>query len=245
MIYNFLYGIYPNIPSVNPMRPPLLYDIMNSMVNYNNEIPYSIHELAKMASTKIFNFKYPLSNNVEKSEFEEMILNNFINRRIGFESFTLFQIKLKTKLNAIMPAYNKMFDVLPSWNIFNDGSVETKNSTDNRTMNSNTSNNLTNESTTSSTEDNRFSELPENMITNVQNGSYLTDYRYVQNSANDNSTSNGTSENTTTDNNTYDETLKRDVSNKIDVYTKFIENKNNIMDMIFKDLEPLFYQLID
>lgn len=245
MNFNFLYGFTPCIPSLKPLRPPLLYDIMNGMINFNNQNPYSIHELSKQASSKVFNFNYPLSSKVNKQEFEESILNNFINRRLGYETFTLFQIKLKTKMNEIMPTYNKMFDVLDDWNIFADGEKETKDSTNIRNTISNTTNELTTESSTSTTEDNRFSELPENQIQDVQNGSYMSDYRYVQNSGNDNSSSNGKSDNTTDDTNNYNETRSKDVSNKIDVYTKFIESKNNIMSMIYKDLEVLFYQIID
>lgn len=241
MYNNFNYGFFPPIPSVKPMRPPILYDIMNSMVNFNNTTPYNWHQISAQASKKIFNFEYPLSTNVNKEEFEEDILNNFINRRIGYETFTLFQIKLQTKLREIMPMYNKMFDALENWNIFKDGETETKESTDIR--NTKTDTNLNQTSTTSTTEDNRYSELPENAIVNVQNGTYMTDYRYVKNDGND--TSEATTNSTSDDTNTYNEKRTKDVNNKVEVFSKFLESKNNIMSMIYKDLEVLFFQIID
>lgn len=241
MYNDFNYGFFPSIPSVKPMRPPLLYDIMNAMVNFNNSTPYNWHQISKEASKKIFNFNYPLSNKVNKEEFEEDILNNFINRRIGYETFTIFQIKLQTKMREIMPMYNKMFDALENWNIFKDGEMETKESTDIR--NTKTDTNLNQTSTTKTTEDNRYSELPENAIVNVQNGTYMTDYRYVKNDGND--TSEATTNSTSDDTNTYNETRTKDVSNKVEVFSKFLESKNNIMSMIYKDLEVLFYQIID
>ena len=241
MYNDFNYGFFPNIPSVKPMRPPLLYDIMNPMVNFNNSTPYNWHEISLQASKKIFNFNYPLSEKVNKEEFEEDILNNFINRRIGYETFTLFQIKLQTKLREIMPMYNKMFDALENWNIFKDGETETKESTDIR--NTKTDTNLNQTSTTNTTEDNRYSELPENAISNVQNGTYMSDYRYIQNNGND--TSEATTNSTSDDTNTYNEKRTKDVSNKVEVFSKFLESKNNIMSMIYKDLEILFYQIID
>lgn len=243
--FNFLYGFYPNIPSLKPMRPPLLYDLMNSIVNFGQEDKYSITELSKKASPRIFNFNYPLSSKVNKEEFEEEILNNFINRRIGFETFTLWQIKLKTKLNEIMPTYNKMFDAITDWNLFQDGEKSSKTSTDNRNITSNTNAETTTNSNTENIADLRYSETPENAIENVQNGNYLTTYNYNKNNANDTSTSNTESNNATNDSNQYSEENIKDVSNKIDVYTRFLESKNNIMSMIFNDLEILFYQVID
>lgn len=224
---NFL-PLFPNIPSTAPLRPPLLYDIMQSMVNGGQTEKVSIHELAKKASPKIFNFKYPLSENVNKEDFEEAILNNFINRRLGYETFTLFQIKLKTKLFEIMPRYNKLFDAMKNWDLFKDGESETVESTDNRTVN--------NSQNISTTRDNRFSDMPENAIENVKNGSYVSQYSF--------DTDTGNNTNNTKDDNTHKETRKKDVSNKIDLYNQFLEQKNNIMSMIFKDLEVLFYQLI-
>lgn len=245
MSFNFLYGFSPSIPSLKPLRPPLLYDIMNSMVNFDNQNPFSIHELSKQASSKIFNFNYPLSTKVNKGEFEENILNNFINRRLGFETFTLFQIKLKTKMYDIMPMYNKMFDALADWNIFKDGENETKESKNIRDILSDSENTLEASSRTQGMSDHRVSDLPENQIEDVKNGSYMSSYELTQNQATDNSSSEGKSSNTTNDINSYNETRTKDVSNKIEVYVKFLEAKNNIMTMIYKDLEPLFYQIID
>ena len=89
--------------------------------------------------------------NISKAKFETMILNHFLQRRIGFETVTAFRIQLDVKLNEIMPLYNKMFDALENWEIFNDGEVTTRTGKDNRTSEStnNTSNQLTNHSTTS------------------------------------------------------------------------------------------------
>ena len=40
------------------------------------------------------------------------------------------------------------------------------------------------------------------------------------------------------------ETIKRTPSDKIYIYKEFLNNKQNIYTMIFKDLESLFYQLV-
>ena len=57
MIYPYeYYGLfYPRIP-VTDMRPPTLYSILESVVNYGKEVPTKIGELAKEGRGKIFDF---------------------------------------------------------------------------------------------------------------------------------------------------------------------------------------------
>ena len=198
------------------------------------------------------NFDYPLSAKVDKEKFECMILNHFLQRRIGFETVTAFRIQLDVKLNEIMPLYNKMFDALENWEIFNDGEVTTRTGTDNRTSENtnNTSNELNNHSTTSTNDvsDRRNSELPQNQLEDLRNGSYVTNYNYDTNTNNgeDNSTSQGTSQaqNNGTDVNEYNETIKRTATDKIAILKEMQENVKTIYSMIFKDLDCLFYQLV-
>lgn len=214
MMFNY-FGIYPFLPKIPEMnmKPPTLYAILNSIVNFGKEDKTKIRNLANQGRTKIFDFDYPLSNYVNKEEFETNILNHFIKRRIGFQTITDFQIHLETKLNEIMPFYNKMFDVLENWTITESEKLihdETSNRTidsensnnkiDSKTLNETTTNqtttSLSNQSTTETenTNDRRQSELPQSQISNVQNASYLTDYTLENNTSNseDNSTSNGT-----------------------------------------------------
>ena len=50
-------------------------------------------------------------------------------------------------------------------------------------------------------------------------------------------------ESSVSDINNGSKTTIEDVDSKIETYTKFLENRNTIMGLIYKDLEPLFYQL--
>lgn len=242
----FFVGI-PWLPTDNP-KPPTLYAIMNSMANFGVEDKTKIKDLSLATHSRIFNFEYPLTNKISKEQFETMILNKFIMRRIGFDTLTAFQMQLNVKLNEIMPLYNKMFDALDGWNIFEDGEKTTTVGTDNRTTENNTTNNLTNNSTTQNTEtsDRRNSELPQSEIQNVKDASYLTDYNLDTNINNgtDSSQSNGSSNSNTTDNNIYNSTVTRTPADKIAIYKEFKENLTNIYTLIFKDLEILFYGLV-
>lgn len=251
--YNGLFMLYPFLPP-NCNKPPTLYSVLNSIVNGDkDEDEYTkIKDLAKEGRSTIFNFDYPLSEYIEKEKFETMILNHFLQRRIGFETVTAFRIQLDVKLNEIMPLYNKMFNALDNWEIFNDGEVTTRTGTDNTTTQNtnNTSNSLTNQSTTSTTDvsDRRNSELPQNQLSELRDGNYVTNYNYDTNTNNgqDNSTSQGTSQATNqgTDNKQYNETITRTPADKIAILKEMQENIKSIYTMIFKDLECLFYQLV-
>lgn len=251
--YNGLFMFYPFLPP-NCSKPPTLYSILNSIVNGDKEEEdyTKIKDLAKEGRTTIFNFDYPLSKYLDKEKFETMILNHYLQRRIGFETVTAFRIQLDVKLNEIMPLYNKMFNALENWEIFNDGEVITRTGTDNTTSQNtnNTSNTLENTSITSTEDisDRRNSELPQNQLEDLRNGSYVTNYSYDTNTntGNDNSQSKGTSQATNqgTDNKTYNETVTRTPADKIAILKEMQENIKSIYSLIYKELDCLFYSLV-
>ena len=219
-VYPFI--IPPAYPDYN--LPPTLYRLLNSIVNFDSEEKTKIKDLATEGRSEIFDFDYPLSENIEKEDFEVMILNHFLMRRIGYDTLNAFKIALNVKLNEIMPMYNKMFDMLEGWDLFNDGERVTETG----------SNSLNNITTSSNTSDRRYSDTPQQQLQNVKDGKYITDYNYDQDSGN---VSSSTSGNDT-------RTITRTPSDKIKIYKEFIENKKSIMTMIFEELDVLFYGLV-
>lgn len=288
--YNPYFMFFPRIPVYNEM-PPTLYSILESIVNFEKFPKTKIIDLAKEGRSRIFYFNYPLSSNVSKEKFETMILNHFMKRRINYDTVTDFCMQLDVKLNEIMPKYNKLFDSLENWNLFNDGEVVTETGRDTKTSNqtgkttneSSQTGNTTNESSTTassensietssetsgtSTNDRRYSDTPQDQLNNVQNGTYLTDYTYDQNSSSgeDSSNSSGTSssqnstnseenrtqninseENRTqnqNDSSNYEKTIKRSPADKIAIYKEMQDSIKSIYTMIFDDLDILFYGL--
>ena len=87
-------------------------------------------------------------------------------------------------------------------------------------------------------------DTPQNALYQVQDGTYLTEYNYDQDTSNGNDSSTTQGVSNATDNNVTTEEIRRSPANKIEVYKNFIESKNNIYSMIFKDLDVLFYQLV-
>ena len=219
-IYPFI--VPPAFPDYN--LPPTLYRLLNSLVNYDEEEQTKIKYLAAVGRSEIFDFDYPLSENVDKEDFEVLILNHFLMRRIGYDTLNAFKIALNVKLNEIMPIYNKMFDMLDGWDIFNDGESVMESG----------SNSLNNITSSSNISDRRYSDTPQQQLTNVQNGTYITDYNYDTDTGSVSSSSAGTDA----------RTITRTPSDKMKLYKEFIENKKSIYTMIFEDLDVLFYGLI-
>lgn len=252
---NQMYPIFPMmIPQIptNNMKPPTIYSILESIVNFGKDEKSSIKNLAKNGRHKVFNFEYPLSAKVDKEKFECMILNHFLMRRIGFQTFTAFQIQLDVKLNEIMPVYNKMFDALDGWNILEDGEKTTHDLKDTRTTeNKTTADNTMNSKANTKGEnisDIRKSNTPQSEIDNVKDGKYLSEYNLNTdtNSSEDTSEQKGNSKGTsnTKDENILHEEWSKSPADKIRIYQEFQENLKSIYGMIFKDIECLFYQLL-
>lgn len=216
--------------------PPTIYSILNSYVNFENPNPVAIKNLAKEGRGIIFDFDYPIANGMTKEEFECMILNNFMMRRIGYETMTAFKLALNVKLNEIMPMYIKLFHAINGWEIFVDGEVTTREQTT-----SNESNNSLNNTTNSQNiSDRRFSDTPQNQLSDVRNGEYVSQYNYDA----DNGIASSQTSGTANDNGVLNETIKRTPADKMTNYVQFVKEKQNIYSMIFKDLDSLFYQII-
>ena len=240
-----MFPMIPFVPNLYKLQndypePPTIYALLNSYVNYGkpDEEKKPIKDLAKEGRSMFFYADYPLSSHVSKEDFEVMILNHFLMRRIGFETVNAFSIRLINKLCEIMPDYNKMFDALSGWELFNSGESITRVSvTDTEDSTVDTANTS---ATTSTTNDNRYSNTPQNDIANVQNGKYVSEYTYNAATGNDASSSNkvGSSEGNSTTN----ETITRTPADKIKIYEDFKKNRDHIYSMIFEELEPLFYQ---
>lgn len=222
--------------------PPTLYSIMESMVNYDvpEEDRIKIKDLASFSRDKIFNFNYPLSSTVSKEDFETMFLKHYMFRRINYDTFTAFQIHLDVKLNTIMPKYNKMLEGFES--IVFDGVIETheRTTTDSRNITSSGESN-SNSSAVGDT-DNRYSDTPQNNISDVKDGNYISDYTFNQTHSN---TSSGiTSSNNEDNTGRVDENIKITKGDPIEEYSKYLEVMNSIYELIFKECDSLFYGII-
>lgn len=242
-------SIYPLVPNILKLgisqdEPPTIYSLLNSYVNFANDTPAKIKDLANAGRAMFFDFDYPLATGMTKSEFECMILNHFMMRRIGYETVTAFKMALNVKLNEIMPMYNKLFESIKDWNIFTDGEIMDRTVTDSRTVNNTGTSSGTNNTTSSTTSDRRFSNTPQNALQDVRNGQYVAEYNYDADGGTSNTTSSATNNNSSVEGGNQTERIIRTPTDKMHLYTEFLKNRQNIYTMIFKDLDSLFYQIV-
>ena len=223
---------YPYIENYMPNdKPPTLYAILNSLVNFNQEEKTKIYDLPEKGADLIFDFEYitfPYDWDDVTQEYvkswqqrltETSILEHFIERRIGFETITSFKIHLKNKMNEVMPVFMQLFYMT--------------NAEDNFFMYDEWNERTHDEETSGETSGgtiNKYSDTPQGQLSKVSDDSYLTDYRDISVSGEDS----GTRE--------FTEGYR--MMKPREAYLQMITAKNSsIFEKLYNDLECLFYQL--
>lgn len=177
-----------------------------------------VAQIVSTARPLIFDFDYPIYSQDYKQVLETKIIMHFYTREIGLETYGLWKLKLNTKLNEIMPFYNRMYQALESeFNLladvdyldsFDGNKNGTEDSTNTRIEEGGYTKNLTrNGSDTVHAEGenqniNKYSATPQGSLQNVLSDEYLTDANVTNTS--------GENTETTTHNAIDNESLDRD-----------------------------------
>lgn len=258
----------------------------------NSEGYLSVNEIITRAIPNVFNFDFPIFDESYRNVLARKILKHFYTREIGEETVGLWKLRLDTKLNEIMPFFNKLylselleFNPLYTTDLTRkkDNQIDgEKNETINTTKESENVNNFDNSTeseyensssgTGSGTNTNetvdKFSDTPQGSITNLDNGTYLTNARITNDSAsnssqtansgsgnssingNGNSTTNVnessavSSENTTSTTEDYlEHVVGYESRSGSKLLKEYRETFLNIDMMVIEELEPLFMQL--
>lgn len=69
-----------------------------------------VENVIQQALPNIFNFNFPIFDETYRSVLETKILRHYYTREIAFETVGLWKLKLRTKLNEIMPYFNKLYN---------------------------------------------------------------------------------------------------------------------------------------
>lgn len=77
---------------------------LTESVGYND-----VKQVIKNCLPKVFDFNFPIFDESYRSVLETKILRHYYTREIGLETVGLWKLKLSTKLNEIMPYYNKLY----------------------------------------------------------------------------------------------------------------------------------------
>lgn len=187
--------------------------ICEAEAGLRESVGYSkIKDVIAKAIPKIFDFDFPIFDENYRNVLETKILKHYYTREIGLETYGLWKLKLDTKLNEIMPFYNQLyksalleFNPLYEVDYIKTGNRDSNGTRDNTENNSetydesadineshdeNTTNSIDSTLTkgTTTTTTNYFSDTPQGAISNVIDGTYLTNatYNAVGNTGSDN-----------------------------------------------------------
>lgn len=69
-----------------------------------------IDSVIEAAIPRIFSFDFPIFDEDYRSVIETKIIRHYYTREIGVETYGLWKLRLQTKLNEIMPYYNKLYE---------------------------------------------------------------------------------------------------------------------------------------
>lgn len=81
------------------------YSGLDESVGYD-----SVDEVIENSRAKIFDFKYPIFDESYRKVLETKILLHYYTREICEETVGLWKLRLKSKMNEIMPYYNKLYE---------------------------------------------------------------------------------------------------------------------------------------
>lgn len=203
-----------------------------------------VNEVIQLALPKIFDFDFPIFDESYRNVLETKIIKHFYTREIGMETVGLWKLKLETKLNEIMPYYNKLynselleFNPLYTHDLYkkHEGSGENNGTREGRTIDSSHNEGEGWE---------KFSDTPQNGVSPIENAEYLTN------------ATNTTQENTYTgqqdtagsemfksSDEYFDHVYGFEGKDGSELLLKFRETFLNIDMMIIDELNELFMQL--
>ena len=224
----------------------------------------NVNEIIESAIPSIFDFSFPIFDENYRMVLEKKILKHFYTREIGEETVGLWKLRLDTKLNEIMPYFNKLylselleFNPLYTTDLTrkkdnkvdneSDGTVESENHSESTSSG-------TGSGESSNTSVDKFSETPQGALTNVENGTYLTNARITEDSG---ESSSETSNESATDgsgkvvsgstSSTTEDYLEHVVGYESRSGSKLLKEYRetflNIDMLVIGELEPLFMQL--
>lgn len=85
--------------------------ICESLTGHEDSVGYDdVDSVIEDALPLIFDFEFPIFDENYRSVLETKILRHYYTREIGLETYGLWKLKLQTKLNEIMPYYNKLYE---------------------------------------------------------------------------------------------------------------------------------------
>lgn len=206
-----------------------------------------IDDIITEAAPKIFNFDFPIFDEQYRLPLEKKILLHYYTREIGQETYGLWKLKLCSRMNDIMPYYNKLYEsellnITPLQD--NSTSISINDASITSSQNSNTRTGSGSQSGTNGSED-LYSDTPQGDITGITSKTYLTNARKIDgtssSSYNDSDTNTGSTNGTS--NRTYSETRTGTTKSQSKLLEEYRKTFMNIDKMVIDELKDLFFLL--
>lgn len=200
-------------------------------------------EVIENSYTKLFDSDIQCYNANYTSTLLKKIINHFYFREVSAETMGQFRFYLNQKMREIMPRYNELYKLQSEIN------NEFIDVTESETVTGNSETSSNSENVSRGTQENtlkdvsKFSDTPQNLLSNVENGRYLTTVNIDDTTNSNTNESTDTSTGTASATNTSTRNKNVRTTNQIEIYNKYQKMYNNIDLDIINDLEELFLQV--
>lgn len=200
-----------------------------------------VNTIIQNAIPKIFDFNFPIFDESYRNVLCTKILKHYYTREIGLETYGLWKLKLDTKLNEIMPYYNKMYEsVNLEYNPLYNVDMETTHS---RTSGDDIKRDTITTGHIETDSENKFLDTPQGGLDGILDSDYLTNATLDSASEDTNATANETVKSTTTEEYTTRVTGKASGENYSRMIMEYRDALINVDMMIIEELRDLFFLL--
>ena len=184
-----------------------------------------VNTIVEQAAPKIF-MNFPIWDEEYRLTLETKILKHFYLREIAHETVGLWRLRLDTRMNELMPVYNKMYAaVSQEFNPLFDVDITREHDGSSTDKSNSTGNSV-----------NKYSETPQGSIQNVVDGKYLATAQ-----VND---ATSKSEGTSTAKYVEKVTGKQGTGSYSALLREYIDKLVNVDLQLMDELEPLFFSLL-
>lgn len=204
---------------------------------------YSPDQIIDKSWDRVLNFPWTFYNAEWKEKIGKFFLKYNYTREIGLETVALWKLKVNTRLEEIRGTYEPLIEAIET--ITADDYINNYsfagNSIRNDDLQDRRVDNL--QAKQYSDHKDKYSDTPQNGLTNVNNGSYLTDYRNIIDDSTVNNTGNQTINHTGNQKTDYSEKGYRGDPTRAEALSKIDAEKLNILQRIIHEFDDLFMGL--
>lgn len=198
----------------------------------------SVHDVLEKSWDKVFSFDFPIYKESYREVLCKKILTYFYTREIGYETYGRWKLALESRMNIIMPYYNKLykvideqFELLKSQDLYIEHTLSRTESME-RDSKTSTSSDMSYKS--------RFLDTPQGGLDGLIDSDYLTNA--TLDDTEDSTSSSFTEEGGGKTSENWDE-HRYGYEHPYEMLEKYTQERYNIDYTIIMELEPLFMSI--